>query len=101
MAAVFVPLLILAGGYMSYELVGSFSALVSESYGQALILKVLLVAALLALAGANKFRFTPMMAKGDQSAATRLAKSIGFEWMVIVLVLLTTAVLTSVLTLPP
>ena len=99
-AAVFVPLLILAGGYMSYELVGSIFALLSEVYGRALILKVLFVAGLLSLAAANKLRFIPQMMAGDGVAAGRLAKSISFEWMVIVAVLLTTAVLTSVLTLP-
>lgn len=100
MAAVFVPLLILAGGYMSYELVGSLSALISGGYGQALVLKVLFVAGLLGLAAANKLRFIPAMTTGDQAAAGRLAKSISLEWMVIVAVLFTTAVLTSVLTLP-
>lgn len=100
MATVFVPLLILAGGYMSYALVGSLSALLGGGYGQTLLLKVLLVAGLLALAAANKLRYIPQMASGDPAAADHLAKSISYEWMVIVAVLLTTAVLTSVLTLP-
>ncbi len=100
MATAFVPLLILAGGYMSYELVGSLSALIGSSYGQTLVLKVLFVAGLLALAAANKLRFIPRILTGDQSAAVHLAKSISLEWMVLVAVLLTTAVLTSVLTLP-
>lgn len=100
MATVFVPLLIIAGGYMSYVLVGSLSALLGTGYGQALIIKVLFVAGLLALAAANKLRFIPQMASGDPAAADQLAKSISYEWTVIVAVLLTTAVLTSVLTLP-
>lgn len=99
-AAVLVPLLIHAGGYMSYELVGSFSRLVGSGYGQALILKVVVVTGLLGLAAANKLRFIPQMSKGDHGAARHLAKSISFEWMAIVAVLLLTAVLTSVLTLP-
>ncbi|MFV2052361.1 copper resistance D family protein [Aliiroseovarius sp. YM-037] len=99
-AAVFVPLLILAGGYMSYELVGSLPALLGGGYGQALLLKVLFVTGLLALAAANKLRFIPQMTSGDPAAADHLAKSISYEWLVIVAVLLTTAVLTSVLTLP-
>jgi len=99
-AAVFVPLLILAGVYMSYTLVGSLSALIGTGYGQALIIKVLFVAGLLSLAAANKLRFIPQMARGDLAAADHLAKSISYEWWVIVAVLLTTAVLTSVITLP-
>ncbi len=85
---------------MSYELVGSLSALFGGNYGQALILKALFVAALLALAAANKSRFIPKLTMGDQAAAQHLAKSISFEWMVVVAVLFITAVLTSVLTLP-
>lgn len=99
-AAVFVPLLILAGVYMSYTLVGSLSALIGTGYGQALIIKVLFVAGLLSLAAANKLRFIPQMTRGDLAAADHLAKSISYEWWVIVAVLLTTAVLTSVITLP-
>ncbi|WP_246251603.1 copper resistance D family protein [Parasulfitobacter algicola] len=100
MASVLVPLLVLAGGYMGFELVGSLSALLGGSYGQALVLKVLFVAVLLALAAANKLRFIPNLATGDQAAANHLAKSISFEWMVVVAVLFSTAVLTSVLKLP-
>ncbi len=100
LATVFVPLLILAGGYIGYELVGTWSALFGTAYGQALVLKVLFVAGLLALAAANKLRFIPKLSAGDGSAAAHLAKSISFEWGIIVLVLLTTAVLTSTLTLP-
>lgn len=99
-AAVFVPLLILAGVYMSYELVGSLSSLVGTGYGQALIIKVLFVASLLVLAAANKLRFIPQMSRGDPTAAGHLSKSISIEWAVIVIVILTTAALTSVLTLP-
>lgn len=99
-AAWFVPLLILAGVYMSYALVGSLSALFGTGYGQVLIIKVLFVAGLLALAAANKLRFVPQMNGGDPVAADHLAKSILYEWWGIVAVLLTTAVLTSVLTLP-
>ncbi len=100
MAAVFVPLLILAGGYIGYHLIGSFAALFGSGYGQTLIIKILLVAVLLGLAAANKFRFVPGLSAGDQMAAAQLARSISIEWIVVVLILLTTAVLTSVLTLP-
>jgi putative copper resistance protein D len=99
-ASVIVPLLLIAGVYMGYHLVGSVSALVSTGYGQALILKVVLVAGLLALAAANKLRFIPGLQANDPNAAAHLAKSITIEWMVILAVLAVTAVLTSNLTLP-
>ena len=99
-ATVTVPVLILLGGYMGYQLVGSFPALVGTGYGQALIIKVLLVGVLLGLAAANKLRFIPALRIGDAAAAGHLSKSIWVEWLVILIVLGTTAVLTTNLTLP-
>lgn len=99
-ATVFVPLLILAGLAMSYVLTGSMAALFGTEYGQALILKVLLVAALLGLAAMNKLRFVPKLIAGDAKAAQHLSRSISFEWAVVIGILLTTAVLTSVLKVP-
>ena len=99
-ASITVPALIIAGVYMSYTLVGSIAALTQTGYGQALIIKVLLVAILLSLATANKLRFMPRLRAGDPTAANHLAKSITIEWLVVVLVLAITAVLTSNLMLP-
>lgn len=99
-ASVAVPALIIVGGYMGYQLVGSFTALIDTGYGQALIIKVVLVTSLLGLAAANKLRFIPDLRTGNQAAASHLAKSLTFEWFVILAVLGVTAVLTSNLTLP-
>jgi putative copper resistance protein D len=99
-ASVTVPVLIIVGGYMGYQLVGSFAALTGTGYGQALIIKVLLVGLLLGLAAANKLRFIPALRAGDRAAANHLSKSISVEWLVILAVLGTTAVLTTNLTLP-
>ena len=99
-ATVAVPALIIVGGYMGYQLVGSFTALIGTGYGQALIIKVLLVGGLLGLAAANKLRFIPALRAGDPAAASHLSKSISVEWLVILAVLGTTAVLTTTLTLP-
>lgn len=99
-ASVAVPVLVIVGGYMGYQLVGSFSALIGTGYGQALIIKVLLVGGLLGLAAANKLRFIPALRSGDTAAAQHLSKSISVEWLVILAVLGVTAVLTTNLTLP-
>ena len=99
-ATVTVPALIVVGGYMGYQLVGSFSALIGTGYGQALIIKVLLVGLLLGLAAANKLRFIPALRSGDPAATGHLSKSISVEWLVILVVLGMTAVLTTNLTLP-
>ncbi len=99
-ATVTVPLLIIAGGYMGYALVGSLAALVGTGYGQALIIKVLLVGLLLGLAAANKLRFIQALRLGDPTAAGHLSKSISIEWLVVLAVLAVTAVLTTNQTLP-
>ena len=99
-ASASVPVLIIVGGYMGYQLVGSFTALAGTSYGQAMIIKVLLVGLLLGLAAANKLRFIPALRTGDPAAANHLSKSISVEWIVILAVLGMTAVLTTNLTLP-
>jgi len=95
-----IPALIVVGVYLSYMLVGSFGALLNTGYGQALLLKVALVAVLLGLGAANKVRFIPAMQAGDPHAARHLSRSITLEWGVILAVLAYTAVLTSTLTLP-
>ena len=99
-ASATVPVLIIVGGYMGYQLVGSFTALVGTSYGQAMIIKVLLVGLLLGLAAANKLRFVPALRSGDPVGASHLSKSISAELFIILAVLGMTAVLTTNLTLP-
>lgn len=95
-----VPALIIAGVYMAYSLLGSASLLISTGYGQALILKVVLIALLLGLAAANKLRFIPKLRGGDPTAARHLSKSITLEWVIILAVLCVTAALTSTFSLP-
>jgi len=99
-ASVSVPVLIVVGGYMGYQLVGSFTALIETGYGQALIIKILLFSGLLGLAAANKLWFVPALRLGNPVAASHLSKSIYVEWLFILAVLGVTAVLTTNLTLP-
>lgn len=99
-ASIFVPVLIIAGAIMSWLLVGSLSNLFGSSYGQLLLIKVLTVSALLVLAAANKFRFVPQLLNGESAAASRLARSIRYEFMLVLMIFIITAVLTSVLSLP-
>lgn len=99
-ATVAVPALILAGLIMGWLLTGNLTALIGTGYGQALMIKIALVAVVLALAAANKLRFVPAMQAGEANAARHLARSIQIETAVILVVLATTATLTSVLTLP-
>lgn len=95
-----VPILIILGVYMSLQLVGTFVALFGTIYGQALIIKVLLVGFLMTLAATNKLRFIPALRSGDPIGAIKLSKSISIEWFFILAILATTAILTTNLTLP-
>lgn len=99
-AMVFVPLLLLVGGYMAYALTGSLTALLTTGYGQMLLLKVALVAVLLALAALNKLIFVPRLRAGNRTAARGLVRVIRAEGAMIALILLATAMLTTALTLP-
>lgn len=99
-ASMIVPALILAGGLMAWMLLGDLRALATTGYGQALLIKLLLVGAVLTLAAANKLRFVPAMQAGDAKAARHLARSIEIETVAILVVMAATATLTTVLTLP-
>jgi len=100
LASFFVPVLIVAGLWLAYQLVGSFEKLIGTSYGVNLIIKVGLVSAILALAAVNKLRIVPSMQAGNQNARKHLTRSVNVETILVFTVLLATAVLTSVQTLP-
>ena len=98
-AVVLVPALIVAGLFMSYALLGSFDAILT-GYGRILLIKVLFVSTLLGLAALNKLRLTPAMTKGDEQAAAMLVTSIRVEWILMMVIIALTAILTTVLSLP-
>lgn len=99
-ATVIVPTLLVAGLVMGWMLTGNLTALINTGYGQALIVKLALIAVVLVLAAANKLRFVPAMQAGDAGAGRHLARSIQMETAVILAVFAASATLTSVLTLP-
>lgn len=99
-ASIVVPALIVAGVLMAWMLLGDLKALITGAYGQALLLKLVLVGVVLTLATANKLRFVPAMQRGDNRAAQHLARSIEIESLVFLAILTATATLTSALALP-
>ncbi len=99
-AALAVPALIVAGLWMAWLLVGNLQGLLFTGYGRALLFKVFLVGLLLMLAAANKLRFVPAMQSGEAKAAQHLARSIEIEAIIVLVVLVTTATLTTVITIP-
>ena len=93
-----VPALVLAGVVLAWQLVTPISGIITTSYGQVLLIKIAAVTGLLALGAVNKTRFVPRLRAGDKLAAAQLAKTITFEWCVVLVILFLTAVLTTSLT---
>jgi putative copper export protein len=75
-------------------------AFFESAYGRIVAIKLLLVAGLLSLAAVNKLRLTPALLRGDSSALLRLRTSITAELVLAGLIVLVTAVFTTV-TGPP
>lgn len=93
-AAWLIPMLVVAGMYMTWQLVGGPAGLVTP-YGLVLLAKLGCVAGLLGLGAANKLRFVPALRSGDPSAGQHLSRSIALEWGLIFLILAATAWLTT------
>ena len=100
LALVFVPVLIVAGGWLAFLLVGSLEQLFYTAYGQFILLKLFLVVGLLALAAANKYRYVPRINSGELPALKHLRLTIVFESLAVLMILLISSILTSVLSLP-
>ncbi|MGM0672069.1 copper resistance D family protein [Thioalkalivibrio sp.] len=96
LAAFGVGLLVLAGVVLASLLLGGITPLLTTSYGQLLIGKVLIVGLLLLLAATNKWRLVPAFERGEPRAPGRLRRSIALEGTLVAAILLVTAVLTTV-----
>ena len=87
--------LVLAGAVLAWLLVGRLELLVTTAYGRALLTKVALVGVLLGFAAWHRFRLTPALAINRPGSGRRLAVSIGWEIVVMVLVFWAVAEMTS------
>ena len=99
-AAWVVGILIIAGSILAYQIIGSLWVLISSQYGLTLLTKLFVITGLLLLAASNKLRFVPAIQNGSQKAKTHLRKSISLEMVFVTFVLIITAVLTTVTSLP-
>jgi putative copper resistance protein D len=101
-ALVAVVVLVVSGTVNAATHVGSVPALLGTPYGRLLLVKVALLVPILALAGLNRSRWLPALS-GDAAtvgrpAMRRLARSVGAE---VALVLLILAVAAAMTTTPP
>lgn len=99
-ALVAVGVLIAAGTFVLWALLDLPEGLIGSTYGLLMLLKLTAVAGLLTLAALNKLRLTPRIEAGDLNAAVQLRRSILAEIALAVLILLVTAMFTT-LTGPP
>lgn len=79
LGVVCVATLLLSGIVNVYYLVGSVQGLIGTAYGQALLLKLALVAAMLAVAAVNRWRLVPRLAARDSGAGRRIARHAAIE----------------------
>jgi len=89
-----VPLILLAGLAMAWVLLPRLSSL-GSAYGTLLIVKAAGFTVLMGFAALNKTRFGPAVAAGDQQAVHFLQRSVALEAALIVLILGTTAAMTT------
>lgn len=89
-----VPLILLAGVAMAALLLPDGTAL-ARPYGEIVIAKGALFAVLMGLAGLNKWRLAPALGRGDLLAGRSLRRVVISEYVIIVLVLAITAVMTT------
>ncbi len=92
LAAVLVAVLAVTGGLMAWRILGSWAALVGTGYGQALLVKLALVAGAVAVAGYNRYRMVPRIVgtPAVDAAWPRLRRTVTAEAVVLVAVLLVT-----------
>ena len=91
-----VPALAVAGAALLVLLAGNPVDAVETPYGRLLAVKLAVFLLLLGLAAFNKLRLTPALLAGDAGAGVRLRRSIRLEVAAVLLILATTAILTTV-----
>jgi copper resistance protein D len=99
-AFVLVGVLMAAGVWLLWMLIRDAAEFWGSGYGRMLLVKLLLVACLLATAALNKFYLTTKLSNGDAKAALLFRRSLQAEMLLGSLILLATAAFTS-LTGPP
>ena len=79
--------ILLSGGFLAAVQVQSVEALWSTDYGRVLVAKLAVVAALLAIAGWNRFALTRRIERGQDAARFRLVRTIAAEIVLMTIVL--------------
>ena len=99
-AMLYVGLLLGAGLGYAYMLLGELSLILTTSYGNLLLIKMLLVVALLSLAAFNKFRLVPSLEKNHLQGVRQFQSSVKVEIILVLIILMGSSLLTTSMTLP-
>ena len=100
LAMVYVGLLLSAGLGYAYMLLGELSLILTTSYGNLLLIKMLLVVALLSLAALNKFKLVPSLEKNHLQGVRQFQSSVKLEIILVLIILIGSSLLTTSMTLP-
>lgn len=90
-----VPILFIAGLWLTWRLSGSLSAVLDETYGRLLIIKFLLATAALALGAYNKLNVTSRLETHPEMGRALLKQTLRVDYFIFAVVLATIAAATT------
>ena len=99
-ATFYIGLLIISGLIFSYFLLGGILPILTSTYGNVLLCKLLLVSSILMIGTINKFRIVPNMRRNLTLGQSKLKRSINIEFILTWLILFLTSILTTSLPTP-
>ena len=99
-ATFYIVLLVITGLIFSYFLLGGILPIITSTYGNVLICKLLLVSSVLMIGAINKFRIVPNIKENLSLGQSKLKRSINIEFMLTWFILFLTSILTTSLPTP-
>ena len=96
----YVSALVFAGCIFAYKIMGGVTPLIDTTYGNTLLIKIIVVTLLLSIAALNKFLMVPLLSQNLYRGARRLRFFVNLEMVLASLALLLTSLLTTSLDLP-
>lgn len=90
-----VPVMIVAGLWLALIIADGPTGLIGSTYGRLLLLKLVVIAAALALGAYNKFRLTQPIDAGEAGAFVHLRRSLSLEFTLFLAALITIAAATT------
>ena len=96
----YVGLLLSAGFFYAYMLIGELSVIFTTSYGNLLLIKIIMVCALLFLAALNKFKLVPSLEKSPLLGVKKFKSSVQLEIVLAFIIVFASSLLTTSITLP-